>query len=68
MSPASLREAFQLISAADKVLSNVANHGEGTPGGSEWVRGGEGDKPGPPLRRRGKPNPLKLQREEDGVR
>ena len=28
VSPASLREAFQLISAADKVLSNVANMGK----------------------------------------
>jgi hypothetical protein len=28
VSPASLREAFQLISAADKVLSNVANVGK----------------------------------------
>ncbi len=28
VSPASLREAFQLISAADKVLSNVANLGK----------------------------------------
>lgn len=28
VSPASLREAFQLISKADKVLSNVANMGK----------------------------------------
>lgn len=28
VSPSSLREAFQLISAADKVLSNVANVGK----------------------------------------
>ena len=28
VSPSSLREAFQLISAADKVLSNVANMGK----------------------------------------
>jgi len=28
VSPGSLREAFQLISAADKVLSNVANRGK----------------------------------------
>lgn len=28
VSPGSLREAFQLISAADKVLSNVANMGK----------------------------------------
>ncbi len=40
MSPATLREAFQLISAADRVLSNVSSAGkklmeELTPGGAE---------------------------------
>lgn len=43
VSPASLREAFQLISAADKVLSNVANMGKellGDLNGSSEGRGG----------------------------
>ena len=47
VSPSSLREAFQLISAADKVLSNVANVGKellgdlnGTPDG-KGARGAE---------------------------
>jgi hypothetical protein len=59
VSPASLREAFQLISAADKVLSNVANMGKellgdlnGTgevkdtkPGSSGGSKGGGGSGP-----------------------
>jgi hypothetical protein len=61
VSPASLREAFQLISAADKVLSNVANMGKeflgdlngsaegkaGKPGSDPKAKGGKGagDKP-----------------------
>lgn len=45
VSPSSLREAFQLISAADKVLSNVANVGKellGDLNGTGDVKGGKG--------------------------
>lgn len=45
VSPASLREAFQLISAADRVLSNVANVGRellGDLNGSSEGKGGKG--------------------------
>ena len=42
VSPASLREAFQLISAADKVLSNVANVGKELLGDLNGSRRGEG--------------------------
>ena len=45
VSPSSLREAFQLISAADKVLSNVANVGRellGDLNGSGVGQGGKG--------------------------
>lgn len=45
VSPASLREAFQLISAADRVLSNVANVGReilGDLNGSPEGKGGKG--------------------------
>ena len=50
MSPATLREAFQLISAADRVLSNVSSAGkklmeELTPGAEEG--GPVKDDPGP---------------------
>ncbi len=46
MSPATLREAFQLISAADKVLANVSSAGkklmeELTPGGENAPAGDE---------------------------
>lgn len=43
MSPASLREAFQLISAADKVLSNVSKVGKEILGDLNGA--GEGGKP-----------------------
>lgn len=49
VSPSSLREAFQLISAADKVLSNVANVGKellGDLNGSPEGKGGKGPKGG----------------------
>jgi hypothetical protein len=50
VSPSSLREAFQLISAADKVLSNVANVGRellGDLNGSAEGKTGKGrPKPG----------------------
>jgi hypothetical protein len=45
VSPASLREAFQLISAADRVLSNVANVGRellGDLNGSSEGKAGKG--------------------------
>lgn len=42
VSPGSLREAFQLISAADKILSNVANVGKELLGD---LNGGPEDKP-----------------------
>lgn len=48
VSPGSLREAFQLISAADKVLSNVANLGKeflGDANGSSEGKGGRKDTP-----------------------
>jgi hypothetical protein len=56
MSPSSLREAFQLISAADRVLSNVANVGKEILGelngtGEEHREGGRpgpAEKPGGP--------------------
>ena len=47
VSPSSLREAFQLISAADKVLSNISNVGKellGDLNGSADGKGGKGDK------------------------
>ena len=50
VSPSSLREAFQLISAADKVLSNVANVGKellgDLNGGAEGKvgKGGKGEQ------------------------
>jgi len=47
VSPASLREAFQLISAADKVLSNVANMGRELLGEMNGSAGGKGSKSGP---------------------
>ena len=46
VSPASLREAFQLISAADKVLSNVANLGKEFIGELNGPAEGKGSKPG----------------------
>jgi hypothetical protein len=46
VSPASLREAFQLISAADKVLSNVANMGRELLGELNGSGEGKGTKPG----------------------
>jgi hypothetical protein len=44
VSPSSLREAFQLISAADKVLSNVANVGKELLGDLNGVPEAKGDK------------------------
>jgi hypothetical protein len=47
VSPSSLREAFQLISAADKVLSNVANVGKellGDLNGTPEGKGGKGSE------------------------
>lgn len=49
VSPSSLREAFQLISAADKVLSNVANVGKellGDLNGGGEERGEKGSERG----------------------
>ncbi len=46
VSPASLREAFQLISAADKVLSNVANMGKELLGELNGSGEGKGTKAG----------------------
>jgi hypothetical protein len=46
VSPASLREAFQLISAADKVLSNVANLGKEFIGDLNGTPEGKGGKTG----------------------
>lgn len=46
VSPASLREAFQLISAADKVLSNVANMGKELLGDLNGSPEGKGTKAG----------------------
>lgn len=50
VSPSSLREAFQLISAADKVLSNVTKVGKDLlgdlNGGGEGRPGGAARKPG----------------------
>ena len=48
VSPASLREAFQLISAADKVLSNVANVGKEILGDLNGSGEGKSGKPKPP--------------------
>ena len=48
VSPASLREAFQLISAADKVLSNVANLGKELLGDLNGPAEGKVTKPGSP--------------------
>ncbi len=50
MSPATLREAFQLISAADRVLSNVSTAGkqlmeEFTAGTSADTTAGSGERP-----------------------
>jgi hypothetical protein len=50
VSPSSLREAFQLISAADKVLSNISNVGKellGELNGPHDAREGKGGE-GPP--------------------
>ena len=58
VSPASLREAFQLISAADKVLSNVANMGK------ELL----GDLNGPAEGRSGKPRPAPSPKGESAPR
>ncbi len=44
VSPVSLREAFQLISAADKVLSNVANMGKELLGDLNGSTDGKGSK------------------------
>ncbi len=57
MSPASLREAFQLISAADKVLSNVANIGK------ELL----GDLNGPPEGKIAKPRSAPVTKGESGT-
>ena len=46
VSPASLREAFQLISAADKVLSNVASLGKEILGDLNGTTDGKGAKSG----------------------
>ena len=48
VSPASLREAFQLISAADKVLSNVASLGKELLGDLNGSAEGKVTKPGSP--------------------
>jgi hypothetical protein len=51
VSPSSLREAFQLISAADKVLSNVSKMGKellGDLNGSQEARPGKGPGGKPP--------------------
>ena len=48
VSPASLREAFQLISAADKVLSNVANLGKEFIGDLNGPGEGKGNRPAGP--------------------
>ncbi len=62
VSPASLREAFQLIAAADKVLSNVANVGKellGDLNGSTEDKpgkgGGKGSNPSKPKESHGRP-------------
>lgn len=47
VSPSSLREAFQLISAADKVLSNVANVGKELLGDLNGSHEGKGPRTGP---------------------
>jgi hypothetical protein len=47
VSPGSLREAFQLISAADKVLSNVANLGKELLGESNGTAEGKGGRKRP---------------------
>jgi hypothetical protein len=44
VSPGSLREAFQLISAADKVLSNVANLGKELLGDTDGPSEGKGER------------------------
>jgi len=59
VSPSSLREAFQLISAADKVLSNVANVGKellGDLNGSSEGKGGNDPKGGQEKEGRGDSN------------
>ena len=53
VSPASLREAFQLISSADKVLSNVANMGKELLGDLNGSSEGKGTKSGPPSKTTG---------------
>lgn len=53
VSPASLREAFQLISAADKVLSNVANMGKELLGDLNGSSEGKGVKSESPSRSAG---------------
>ena len=52
VSPGSLREAFQLISAADKVLSNVANLGKELLGEANGSSEGKGGRKGSPSKTR----------------
>ena len=62
VSPSSLREAFQLISAADKVLSNVTKVGKEILGDLNGVEG----KPSPGSERKSTPGGGKGTREEVG--
>jgi len=57
VSPASLREAFQLISAADKVLSNVANMGKELLGDLNGSAEGKGTKAGSSAKPKGPADP-----------
>ena len=57
VSPASLREAFQLISAADKVLSNVANMGKELLGDLNGSAEGKGTKAEPSPKPKGSTSP-----------
>jgi hypothetical protein len=57
VSPASLREAFQLISAADKVLSNVANLGKELLGDLNGSAEARATKPGSPSKSEGRSQP-----------
>ena len=57
VSPASLREAFQLISAADKVLSNVANMGKELLGDLNGSAEGKGTKAGSSPKSKGPADP-----------
>lgn len=61
VSPASLREAFQLISAADKVLSNVAKVGKDLMGD---LNGGMEERPG--AGPSSKPSPAQAPRSRKG--